>query len=74
MLEPHQSIPNLVVKQHGGDNTCGGTCWEDSLVPGKKEGGKEMTSISLTRTREARSPLLAPRETFGEEKRIRKPW
>jgi hypothetical protein len=43
-------------------------------VPGKKEGGKEMTSISLTRTREARSPLLAPRETFGEEKRIRKPW
>ena len=38
MVEPHQSIPNLGVKQHGGDNTCGVTCWKNNLVPGKKKG------------------------------------
>ena len=36
VLEPHQSIPNLEVKQHGGDNTCGVTCWKDSPMPKKR--------------------------------------
>ena len=45
MVEPHQSIPNLDVKQQGGDNTCGGACRKDSLVPGDEWKGKGVASF-----------------------------
>ena len=32
--EPHQTIPNLVVKRFRSDNTERGAFWEDSLMPG----------------------------------------
>ena len=33
-MDPHQPIPNLVVKRVRGDNTCGEGRWEDNLMPG----------------------------------------
>jgi len=32
--EPHQTIPNLVVKRFRSNNTERGAFWEDSLMPG----------------------------------------
>jgi len=34
-VEPHQPIPNLVVKGVRRDNTYGVTRWKDNVMPGK---------------------------------------
>ena len=35
-MEPHQPIPNLVVKRVKGDNIEGEALWEDNLMPGNE--------------------------------------
>ena len=34
-VEPHQPIPNLVVKRVRGENTSGEALWKNNLMPGK---------------------------------------
>lgn len=61
VLEPHQSIPNLEVKQHGGDNTCGVTCWKDSPMPKKRVEHLSLPSVPAE-TQHLRCRRLLPRQ------------